>query len=231
MNNELGYSVSLTQAEFDAVVKQAVEDVEKVVEKGKIVNIQHAPFMTKMSNFLAIASQMALSNVTKVDYEDLNDFLHFNCGEIIYFLETLYWEILRNREEEGYVSMPITKEMHQRLIGICLEMLSSKGKEYGADVDRFVEINEAAEFGSIFAATTGVVFPNRQLTVLMGYMMKHTTSVMRIISRHMAKEDSLYEEMDKVQEKVVDQINYIILMMGAVYVSKRRFILDIAEVG
>ena len=204
--------------------------MEKVVAKGKVVNVQQIPFLTKMTNFLAVANQMALGNVTKIDYEDLEDILRFHCGEMIYFLESLYWSVMGSKEDKQYVQMPVASAQHLDLLNICLDMLLRKGGEYGADVDRYIEINEAAELGSVFAGTAGVGFPNHQMTVLMGYMMKHTTSVMRIIGRYMAHEDGLYEEMDKVREKVVDQINYIILLMGAVYVSKRRFLVDITEV-
>lgn len=77
------------------------------------------------------------------------------------------------------------------------EILGKKAKEYAKNDDRYHNFNIAARIGN----TT----PEK---ALLGMMMKHIVSVMDLI------EDTNSATFELIDEKIGDQINYLILLEG-----------------
>ena len=82
----------------------------------------------------------------------------------------------------------------------CKKLLLSKNVEYARDEDKLHNFKKAARFRGV---------TNEE--VLAGMMLKHTTSIYDYIDD---VNKGVYHPIDRWDEKLVDQINYLLLLRG-----------------
>ena len=91
-------------------------------------------------------------------------------------------------------------DLVEEQFGICRAILETKGKEYAPDdSDRLSAFKTA---GSVLHCTS--------IRALGGQMSKHTISLFEMIENDCA-------DLDLWQEKLTDQINYLLLLKGLLY--------------
>ena len=84
--------------------------------------------------------------------------------------------------------------------GICRAILETKGREYAPD-----EGDRLSAF-----KTAGSVLHRTPIQALGGQMSKHTISLFEMIEQN-------NQDLDLWQEKLTDQINYLLLLKGLLY--------------
>jgi len=88
-------------------------------------------------------------------------------------------------------------ETFEKMVGMCRDLLVSKNAEYARGEDKLHNFKKAAGFGGT------------QETALGGMMLKHTVSVYDMID-DIGKANNA--SLEKWEEKIMDHINYLILL-------------------
>ena len=91
-------------------------------------------------------------------------------------------------------------EMTEETFGICRDLLGAKNKEYARNNDKLWNFKRA---GYLLGST-----PEK---ALLGMLAKHIISVMDYLDD---LENNVYHDIDKWDEKIIDNINYLILLRG-----------------
>jgi len=195
---------------FDAMAKDAIAIINSA-PVGYASPITHKRMMTKLIGYLSFVNTAAYQEETKEGFENTMSTVNHHLRDFARYLCLLY----------NKAGGPKTTA---ELLETASALLVKKGKEYGSGEDRFAEINEAVALNTILSHVTGGVYPTHAVSVLTGYMMKHVVSVNTITIRYLLGEEI---EEERLEEKIVDLINYLILIYVATWMSLRRF--DLAE--
>lgn len=90
-----------------------------------------------------------------------------------------------------------------KIIKRTTNVLASKSSEYASDKDKFYNFKRA----SVIANES----PER---ALWGMALKHLVSIIDIVEK--IDKDKQYPDKDKLEEKICDMINYLILLEGLI---------------
>ncbi|MHA2068765.1 MAG: hypothetical protein ACXABY_30745 [Candidatus Thorarchaeota archaeon] len=102
------------------------------------------------------------------------------------------------------------EEVFEKIVGMCRDLLVAKNAEYARGDDKLHNFKKAAAF-----TKSGL-----QEVALQGMMLKHTVSVYDMID-DMAEGN--YAPVEKWEEKIMDHINYLILLYAMVVELEDKF--------